>query len=153
MNVTTDAPPVPPTVSPALSRRDALAALAGTLASAAAFGFSRPATAQQGDPKKEVVQTAKFKIGEGREEEAMTMLRGLAAKVEELEPGVLTYLVYRPANDATTVFFFEIYADEAALAAHGQQPHLVELRGAFQSGLFAPPVEIVRLDAIGGFAR
>jgi quinol monooxygenase YgiN len=153
MNIPTDATPVPATDSPALSRRDALTALAGTLAGAAAFGFSRPATAQEGGAKKEVVQTAKFKIGAGREEEALTMLRGLAAKVEELEPGVLTYLIYRPANDATTVFFFEIYADEAALAAHGEQPHLMELRGGFQSGLFAPPVEIVRLDAIGGFAR
>jgi quinol monooxygenase YgiN len=149
MNVPTVPTPAP--TSPC-SRRDALAALAGTLGAAAAFGFARPAPAQEG-AKKPVVQTAKFKIATGREEEALTMLRGLAAKVEELEPGVLVYMVHRPATDPNTVFFFEVYADDAALAAHGQQPHLAELRTAFQGGLFAPPVEIVKLDQIGGFAR
>jgi quinol monooxygenase YgiN len=151
MNAPKDPTPAP--VS-ACSRRDALAALAGTVAGAAAFGFARPAAAQEGGTeKKPVVQTAKFKIGAGREEEAVTMLRGLAKKVEELEPGVLVYMCHRPSNDPNTVFFFEVYADEAALQAHGQQPHLAELRSGFQSGLFAPPVEIVRLDQIGGFAR
>lgn len=151
MNVPTDPNPAPAST---FSRRDALTTLAGTIAGAAALGFVRPSAAQEGaSAKTQVVQTAKFKIGAGREEEAMTMIKGLAAKVQELEPGVLTYLVYRPVNDPSSVFFFEIYADEAALAAHGQQPHLAELRTAFQSGLFAPPVEIVRLNEIGGFAR
>jgi quinol monooxygenase YgiN len=151
MNVPTDATPAPAPTS-ACSRRDALAALAGTLGAAAAFGFVRPAAAQEGE-KKSVVQTAKFQFDAAREKEAIEMLRGLAAKVEELEPGVLAYMVHRVSSEPTAVFFFEIYADEAALAAHGQQPHLMELRTAFQGGLFAPPVEIVRLDAIGGFSR
>ena len=138
--------------SPTLSRRDALTAVAATLGGAAAFGFVRPAGAQEG-AKTPVVQTAKFKIGAGKEEDAIKMITALAAKVEELEPGVLVYQVYRPANDPSSVFFFEVYADDAALAAHGQQPHLAELRTAFQSGVFAPPVEIVRLDRVAGYSR
>ena len=144
----TDAAPATSTPS----RREALAALAGTMGAAAALGFVRPIAAQEA-AKTPVVQTAKFKIGAGKEEEAIRMVSALAAKVEELEPGVLVYQVYRPANDPSSVFFFEVYADDAALAAHSQQPHLAELRTAFQNGVFAPPVEIVKLDRVAGYAR
>jgi quinol monooxygenase YgiN len=138
------------------TRRDALRA--GAAAAIAAIGFSRLATAQGADASKMITQTAAFRIDPAREADAIAALTELAKAVEEKEPGVLAYIPHRVASDPTQVVFFEVYADEAAMQAHGQQPHLAKLREHFGAGLFKPYaegkfVEIVKLDRIAGFSR
>ena len=64
----------------------------------------------------------------------------------------------RVASDPTQIVFFEVYADEAAMKNHGQQPHLKKLGELFATGLFKPfaegkPVDVVKLDRIAGFSR
>jgi len=138
------------------TRREALRA--GAAAAVAGIGFSRLAAAQGADTAKVITQTAAFRIDGAREAEAIAALTELANAVEANEPGVLAYIPHKVAADPTLVVFFEVYADEAAIASHGQQPHLAKLREHFGAGLFKPFaegkfVEIVKLDRIAGFSR
>ena len=119
----------------------------GTLA----IGFTRPAAAAVGADA--VTQTASFGIDSARTKEAIEALRGLVAAVEEKEPGVLAYIAHQNPESPDQIFFFEIYENAAALENHGKQPHLAALGEGFQTGLFKPPVEIVKLDRIAGFSR
>ncbi len=133
-----------------LSRRVALriAGIGTAGLGAATLGFVRPAAARAGADA--ITQTASFALDPERQDEALAALEALAGAVEEHEPGVLTYAIYRVAEEPSKLFFFEVYENAAALEAHGQQPHLAKLREAFQTGLFRPPVEIVRLDHLAG---
>jgi quinol monooxygenase YgiN len=131
-----------------LSRRAFCAASAGV----AAFGFNRLANAADADGGTVISQIAKFKINMDKEAEAIATLKELCAAVEKNEPGVLVYLCNRASKKPDEVVFFEVYKDEDALKAHGKSPHLAKLRKGFAT-LFRLPVEVTRLDRIGGFAR
>jgi quinol monooxygenase YgiN len=138
------------------TRRDVLRG--ATVAAVAGIGFSRLALAQGADPTKLITQTAAFRYDPARETEAVAALTELAKAVEENEPGVLAYIPHKVAADPTQIVFFEVYADDAAMQSHGQQPHLAKLREHFGSGLFKPYaegkfVEVVKLDRIAGFSR
>jgi (4S)-4-hydroxy-5-phosphonooxypentane-2,3-dione isomerase len=39
------------------------------------------------------------------------------------EPGCLRFEVLQDASDPDTYYFFEVYADEAAVSAHRETPH------------------------------
>jgi quinol monooxygenase YgiN len=138
------------------TRRDVLRGAAA--AAIASIGFSRMASAQGEAASKVITQTAAFRFDPAREAEAVAALTELAKAVEANEPGVLAYIPHRVAADPSQVVFFEVYADEAAMQSHGQQPHLAKLREHFQGGLFKPYaegkfVEVVKLDRIAGFCR
>ena len=137
------------------TRRDALRGAA--VAAVTGIGFTRLAFAA-GDASKMITQTAAFRIDAAREAEAIAALTELAKAVETNEPGVLAYIPHKVASDPTQIVFFEVYADEAAMKNHGQQPHLKKLGELFATGLFKPfaegkPVDIVKLDRIAGFSR
>ena len=137
------------------TRRDALRGAA--IAAVAGIGFSRLAGAEA-DPSKMITQTASFRLDPAKEAEAVAALTELAKAVEANEPGVLAYIPHRVATDPTQIVFFEVYADEAAMKNHGQQPHLAKLRDMFQSGVFKPfaegkPVDVVKLNRVAGFSR
>ncbi len=119
-------------------------------ASAVVAGFTRPALA---DHHESITQTARFNIGAGKEGEAAELIQKLVAAVEEKEPDVLVYIAHRPEGKPNEVLFFEVYRNAAAVENHGKQPHLGELRAAFGAGVFAPPVEIVKLERIAGVVR
>jgi quinol monooxygenase YgiN len=118
----------------------------------AAFGFNRLAVAADTDSSKVITQIAKFKLNTEKEAEAIATLKELCAAVEKNEPGVLVYLCHRSAKKPDELVFFEVYKDEEALKAHGKSPHLAKLRKGFAT-LFRPPVDVTRLDRVGGFAR
>jgi quinol monooxygenase YgiN len=141
----------PPTRANSPTRREAL--YGGALGAATAlFGFTRAALAQ-GDPSQRIVQTARFKLNAEKAEEGLAAMRTLTQAVEANEPGVLAYLAYRSKKDPTDVFFLEIYADQAALTAHGQTAHIGELRTLFAGGVFQPPFDIAQMEPVGGFYR
>jgi quinol monooxygenase YgiN len=87
-----------------------------------------------------------------KEEKALQALKELCSAVEENEPGVLAYFCHRSVKHPDEIVFFEVYKDEEALKAHGRTPYIGKLRTAFGT-LFRLPLEITRLDRIGGFAR
>jgi autoinducer 2-degrading protein len=49
---------------------------------------------------------------------------------ERDEPGCLRFNVLQDAEDANVFYFYEVYADEAALEAHRQTPHYAVWRQA-----------------------
>jgi quinol monooxygenase YgiN len=132
------------------SRRDLLKVGAGTAAAAAAIGFVRPALAAEHET---VTQIVRFKLDPERADAAEEALKTLTAAVEAKEPDVLAYLAYRNEAEPDEVVFFEVYKDEATLQAHGQEPHLAEMRKVFGAGIFKMPLTIERMTKIGGFMR
>jgi quinol monooxygenase YgiN len=73
--------------------------------------------------------------------------------VQEQEPGALAYLCHRSQDDPSEIVFFEMYADDDAFQAHGQTPHMGEMRASFSELFDLSQVKIERLDQIAGFAR
>ncbi len=134
------------------TRRQVL--LAGTMAAGtgAMFGFSRTASAAT-DESKWIHQIATFNIQEGKEDDAVKLLRKLTKAVEAKEPGTLTYIAHQEQKEPTKVVFYEVFESEAAMKAHGAQPHLNVLRKGFGDGIFKGPVEIKKLKKVGGFSR
>ena len=96
---------------------------------------------------------ARFKVQPGKEAEAEQALSDMAAIVEGNEPGALAYLFHRSQKDPTEITVFEVYADGDAFSAHGQTPHMAQLRSAFGSVFDAASVKIERLERFAGFLR
>jgi quinol monooxygenase YgiN len=133
-----------------LTRRGFCAAGAG--AAAATIGFNRLASAADADPGEMITQLAKFKLNPEAQDEAIQSLKELCSAVEANEPDVLVYICHRSVKSPEELVFFEVYKNKEALAAHGKTPHLGKLRTSFAK-LFRPPLEIVPLERIGGYAR
>ena len=68
-----------------------------------------------------VIATLKIQEGKGPEFEAV--FRDLAGQVRANEPGNKLYQVFKSRNDANTYIVMEVYADQAALEAHGKSDH------------------------------
>jgi quinol monooxygenase YgiN len=117
-----------------------------------AIGFSRAACAADAASGDTITQIAKFKLNMDKESEGLEALKELCAAVEQNEPGVLAYICHRSSKNPDEIVFFEVYKDEEAQKAHGRTPHLGKLRASFAT-LFRGPLEVVRLDRIGGFTR
>lgn len=96
---------------------------------------------------------ARFKVQSGKETEAEQAVHDMAAAVEASEPGALAYLSHRSAREPAEITVFEVYADEAAFATHGQTAHMTKLRTAFGSVFDPASVKIERLERMAGFVR
>ena len=66
---------------------------------------------------------ATLKVAEGKNGEYESVFRDLAAQVKANEPGNQMYRVFKSKADAQTYVVMEIYADQAALEAHGKSDH------------------------------
>ncbi len=73
-----------------------------------------------------IVLVATMKAKQGKEPELENALQAVFAKVEQ-EKGTLQYILHRSQQDAGKFFFYEKYADQAALDFHGSTPYLKEL--------------------------
>lgn len=131
-----------------LTRRNFCAASAGL----ATIGFSRLADAAEDDADQMITQIAKFKLNLEKEAEGVAALQELCAAVEKDEPGVLAYICHRSSKNPDELLFFEVYKNQDALKAHGKTPHMAKMQKSFVT-LFRPPLEVTRLDRVGGFAR
>ena len=130
------------------TRRNFCAAGAGL----ATLGFNRMAGAAEGDADQMITQIAKFKLNMEKEAEGVEALKELCAAVEKDEPGVLAYICHRSTKNPDELLFFEVYKDQEALKAHGKTPHMAKMQKSFVT-LFRPPLEVTRLDRVGGFTR
>jgi len=68
----------------------------------------------------------------------------LAAAIENAtasnqEPGCLRFDVIRDRDDAARFYFYEVYRDDEALAAHRQTAHFKAYYDKVQTWLAAPP--------------
>jgi len=94
--------------------------------------------------------TAKLKVNEGKAGEFVAAAKKMVAAVKANEAGkTLAYDLYRSKADPNLFMFIERYADDEALASHGQTPHMAEFGGALRSGgLTAARPEIERFEPV-----
>jgi (4S)-4-hydroxy-5-phosphonooxypentane-2,3-dione isomerase len=69
---------------------------------------------------------ATLKVKAGQEETLVAGMKKMIEHVRAHEPGTRTYLLHRSAADATTFLVYEVYADQAAFAAHGASEPMKE---------------------------
>ncbi len=95
-----------------------------------------------------ITVTAKLRINEGKADEFVAVAKKMVAAVKANEAGkTLSYEIYRSKTDPLLFMFIESYADDQAMADHGQTPHMAEFGGALRSGgLTAARPEIERFE-------
>ena len=132
------------------SRRDFMAAGIGA-AAMATIGFNRLALAQDATNVVTVVVT--FKIKEGKEADAVALVKELTAAVEKNESDVLAYVAHRDAADPMKVTFIEMYKDQAAVQAHRDDPAVKAALPKFGEIFEAGAPEVKSLTRVAGFTR
>lgn len=91
-----------------------------------------------------ITLTAKLTIKAGKENEFETLMKGIVPKVRQ-EPGNRMYTMCRSKENPRVFLFFEEYADQAAVQAHGR--HFKEL-GIDLSAFLDGPVVAEYYDKI-----
>lgn len=61
---------------------------------------------------------AKLKVKEGKMDEAVAVIKKLAPKIKEAEPGCIEYLPHTVRGDDHAILFYEKYRDKEALKLH-----------------------------------
>jgi quinol monooxygenase YgiN len=73
---------------------------------------------------------ATLKVQPGKEDAFVAAAKSMIEYVTANEPGTKLYSLHRSMADPTTFVFYEVYADQAAFAAHGGSPAMAEFFGA-----------------------
>ena len=92
---------------------------------------------------------ATLQVKAGQEKAFEEAVRPLIAHVKQSEPGTRTYLLHRSTSDATRFAFYEVYADQAAVAAHSGSEPMQKFFGAV-GGMLAGRPEITMYEEIDG---
>jgi quinol monooxygenase YgiN len=79
-------------------------------------------------PKGAVILTAMVKAKQGQEDAVKEALLSLVEPTRK-EPGCLCYNLHQSKADPTQFMFYEQWASQADLAAHGKTPHMKALGG------------------------
>ena len=95
---------------------------------------------------------ATLTAAEGKAEELVEGLEALIEAAEE-EAGLEVYSLHRDPDDASTLYFFELYSDEEAFAVHGKGEKMAAAMGAL-GGLLGgrPDVKVLSPVAAKGLA-
>ena len=95
-----------------------------------------------------ITLVATLKANPGKEDELKAALTTMVGNVKDKEkPGVVAYSLHQSDTDPTSFTFYEAYASEAALEAHGKTEHMAAM-GASLRGLLAGRPEIQRMTRI-----
>lgn len=94
-----------------------------------------------------VAVIAKLTAVDGKRAEVVAALGEHAVAAVADEPGCEIYAPHVDTGDEVTVWFYELYTDGDALAAHGRTDGFAAM-GAALGGLLAAPPEIHVLDPI-----
>lgn len=96
----------------------------------------------------QVAIIAKLSAQPGKRDELIAAFHGGLAHAET-EPGTQQYILHEDAVDADVVWFYEMYVDKDAMAAHGGSDALKEL-GTSLRPLMAGRPELTFLNVVGG---
>ncbi|HPA39079.1 MAG TPA: putative quinol monooxygenase, partial [Phenylobacterium sp.] len=89
-----------------------------------------------------------LKVAEGKNAEFEAIFTDLAAQVKANEPGCVAYQLTKSRTDPQTYKVLELYADQAALAAHGQTEYFKAAQPKMGPCMGGRP-EIEVLDGVG----
>ncbi|MBU6330206.1 MAG: antibiotic biosynthesis monooxygenase [Acidobacteria bacterium] len=84
----------------------------------------------------------KMVFQEGKRDEGVAALETMLPTVEA-EEGTLVYSFHRQADDANTVWVFELYTDGDALGVHGGSEAMAALFGLLGPMLAEPPMMVM----------
>ncbi|MFO1303278.1 MAG: putative quinol monooxygenase [Burkholderiales bacterium] len=94
---------------------------------------------------------ARIRAAPGRGDALAALLAEQVGAVRRTEPGCLEYRVHRATEDPDLFAFYEIYADDAAFAAHRASPHLADFRRRREEGgLVQGPAQVEVYRAVAG---
>jgi quinol monooxygenase YgiN len=96
----------------------------------------------------QVSLVAKLTAKEGKRDELVKVLQELSGVVES-EPGTLIYAINISTTAPDEVWFYELYTDNDALAAHGGSAAMKEA-GAGMAPLLTGRPELYFLEPVGG---
>lgn len=89
---------------------------------------------------------AKLTAAEGKADELVVAVQNLVDAADE-EPGLEVYSANADQNEPSTIYFFEVYTDQAALDLHGKGDRMKEAMGALV-GLLAGRPEVTMLNPV-----
>jgi quinol monooxygenase YgiN len=81
---------------------------------------------------------AKLTAQPGQRDQLRAALEKMGPAVEQ-EQGTLLYALHEDSGDDNVLWMYELYADDAALAAHSGSDAMKDLIGSFGGLLGAPP--------------
>ncbi|KAA0234447.1 MAG: hypothetical protein JJLCMIEE_02645 [Acidimicrobiales bacterium] len=88
---------------------------------------------------------AKIVAAPGRRDEAVSVLEKLFSAVSE-EPGTEQYILHTDTRDEDTIWMYELYTDDEALAVHSSSETMAIVFGEIGPLLGAAP-ELIVLEA------
>lgn len=91
---------------------------------------------------------AKLSAAPGKRDELVSVLQELVEGVAS-EEGTLVYGLHTSNTDDTSVYFYELYSDQAAQDAHGKSPTMAAV-GPKLAGLLGGMPELTQLTPVGG---
>lgn len=89
---------------------------------------------------------AKLTAADGKHDELEAAIRHVIAAADE-EEGLEVYSAHAVVDEPGAFYFFEVYRDDEAVAAHGKGDGMRSAMGAF-GGLLAGRPEITRLRPV-----
>lgn len=87
---------------------------------------------------------AKITAADGKRDEVLEAFGPMMAHVRENEPGTLIYGCHTDDEDPNVVWFYELYTDDDAVAAHSGSDAMKNV-GRSLKGLLAGPPEVRKL--------
>ena len=96
-----------------------------------------------------VTVVAKLKVQSGKEQTFRQEAEKMIGYVKANEPGTQVYVLHQAAADPTEFMFYELYADQAALDAHGKSDAMKQFFGTV-GGLLAGRPDIAFYQELAG---
>lgn len=100
-----------------------------------------------------IVILARFRMKDGKEDEALGAARAMAQAVRDGEPGCLAYICHRSQAEPSELVWYEVYADPAALTAHSGSEHMQAFRQRLPELVDVTQIKIEMLERADGFVR
>lgn len=94
----------------------------------------------------QIAYVVQMTAAEGKRDELLAVLAELVDATGG-EPGTLQYVLHTEAGNPDVVWFYEVYADQAAFDAHTGSAAMAEVIGS-TAGLVAGPPDMRRLDIV-----
>ena len=95
----------------------------------------------------QIVYLVKITTAPGRRDDAAAILSPLVDATAG-EAGTVQYVMHADTTDADTIWFYEVYADQAAFDAHIGSSAMAEVGGKLGGGLLAGPPDMRALEVI-----
>lgn len=94
----------------------------------------------------QIAYVVKLTAAESKRDEALSALGKLVVAAED-EPGTVQYLMHTETNDPNAIWFYELYADQAAFEAHIGSTTMAEAMGSL-GGLLDGRPDMRQLDVV-----